>query len=255
MRRLTFAVLYVAIGLSFGCGEAFDTTPRFLQFIQSDDISRIVFEVDYVFDHGPHWKVGKDMEDDLHKIVDKPSGISVKRDDIIAPRGADHKWTGYEVGELIDKTYDLRVPDRTAKVHVLFVDGGFQADSNGSRVLGLAWNYQNIVLFKDNIMAGCQLNDEKHDAKLMKRFCEKAEKSVWIHEFGHVIGLVDAGLKMTTDHLDEEHGKHCSNKNCVMYWQHRSSFIFKKLTGRYMEGKEMELGFGQDCLNDIAQVR
>lgn len=46
------------------------------------------------------------------------------------------------------------------------------------------------------------------------------ERAVLLHEFGHLIGLVDCGTPCRTNHkeLDPKHTPHCRNEKCVMYW-------------------------------------
>ena len=35
---------------------------------------------------------------------------------------------------------------------------------------------------------------------------------------GHILGLVDIGSPMQTNHKDAAHGNHCNNTNCLMYY-------------------------------------
>lgn len=46
------------------------------------------------------------------------------------------------------------------------------------------------------------------------------ERAVLLHEFGHLIGLVNCGTRCTTEHQerDPNHVPHCRNEKCVMYW-------------------------------------
>lgn len=38
------------------------------------------------------------------------------------------------------------------------------------------------------------------------------------HEFGHLLGLIDQGSPMRSDHRDVANGAHCNNTNCLMYY-------------------------------------
>lgn len=86
----------------------------------------------------------------------------------------------------------------TLVVRVLYVPG-----LNGSDLIvrGLAYGDYAFVLFKQQIPQG-------HD------------RSVLLHEFGHLIGLVNCGTPCQTNHeeRDPKHRLHCQNEKCVMYW-------------------------------------
>ena len=47
---------------------------------------------------------------------------------------------------------------------------------------------------------------------------EVLETTVVNHEFGHLLGLVNAGSPLQSDHQDTEHGKHCTEQDCLMYY-------------------------------------
>jgi hypothetical protein len=44
------------------------------------------------------------------------------------------------------------------------------------------------------------------------------ETTVLNHEFGHLLGLVNAGTPLLSDHQDVAHGRHCTDEDCLMYW-------------------------------------
>ena len=127
-------------------------------------------------------------------------------------------------------------------------------DSQAGQVLGLAWDNRSIAIFKETVIRGCQLGGMP-SPDLQAMLCEKAEKSILVHELGHAFGLVENPLAMVRDHRDREHGRHCTNKKCVMYWQHRIGRIFGILKGRIMNGNDSALGFGPDCIDDLEAAR
>jgi hypothetical protein len=57
------------------------------------------------------------------------------------------------------------------------------------------------------------------------------ETTVSLHEFGHILGLTNNGTPMQSAHQDEPNGKHCNNKDCLMYWAVENSNIISTLTG------------------------
>jgi hypothetical protein len=53
----------------------------------------------------------------------------------------------------------------------------------------------------------------------------KLETTVLEHEFGHILGLVDIGSAMQTNHKDPAHGNHCNNTSCLMYYASETTDI------------------------------
>lgn len=45
------------------------------------------------------------------------------------------------------------------------------------------------------------------------------------HEVGHLLGLVDLGSPMQTNHKDVAHGNHCNNSGCLMYYTSETTDI------------------------------
>lgn len=54
-----------------------------------------------------------------------------------------------------------------------------------------------------------------------QQIADSRERSVMLHEFGHILGLVNCGTKCQTPHEEQDsaHKPHCNNeKGCVMYY-------------------------------------
>jgi hypothetical protein len=75
------------------------------------------------------------------------------------------------------------------------------------------------------------------------------EQSTLIHELGHAVGLVDNGLPMTTPHVDHQHGAHCSDPSCVMYYQNEGASGLLRFIKDYVKSDDAVL-FDQACLQD-----
>jgi hypothetical protein len=132
----------------------------------------------------------------------------------------------------------------TKTYYIVFVSGHF-ADNSGPQtgVLGVSIGNTSVVaMFKDVIRTTQSLttpNTERY-----------VEQSTLIHELSHAIGLVDNGVPMVSPHKDADHGAHCNNPNCVMYWLNEgasdaSSFAISRLvTGS-------SIIFDNACLADV----
>ena len=75
------------------------------------------------------------------------------------------------------------------------------------------------------------------------------EQATLVHEFGHVMGLVDNGIPMVSDHLDPDHPRHCTNEECVMYWQNEGAADLRDFVQQMMSTGSLIM-FGEECLDD-----
>jgi hypothetical protein len=76
------------------------------------------------------------------------------------------------------------------------------------------------------------------------------EQSVLVHEGAHAIGLVDNGVKLASQHKDAEHGAHCTNDRCVMYWLNEGATDAAQFARMYVISGESIL-FDAACLGDV----
>ncbi|MCB9554153.1 MAG: hypothetical protein H6705_20180, partial [Myxococcales bacterium] len=123
-------------------------------------------------------------------------------------------------------------------VYVVFLDG-YYADDAGRRptVLGISLGDTGIIaLFKPVI-------DGTSDAALV-------EQTTLVHEFGHAAGLVANGLALSEPHHDAEHGAHCDNRDCVMYYLNESSATIGGFVGDLLGQSPVRVLFGDACLAD-----
>jgi len=149
------------------------------------------------------------------------------------------EFTVQQILDIADQHWDDRGTATRRGFYVIFLDGYF-ADGEGrqEQVLGVSiGNTGVIAMFKP-----------VYEGQLVANFIEQ---TTLIHEFGHAIGLVNRGIAMVEDHHDEEHGAHCTNTNCVMYWLNEgvgdmAEFVRKRVT------TGSEIVFGDMCLADTS---
>ncbi|MCI5072920.1 hypothetical protein MRY82_08280 [bacterium] len=136
---------------------------------------------------------------------------------------------------------------KQASIYILWVDGYFQNDQQETEtsVLGLSISGQAmLVVFKPAVELA---------SSSFPHYEAYAQQIVVNHEIGHVIGLVNNGLPITSNHLDDNasHGSaHCNNLSCIMYWQNESRVHD---IANYVEVSNdfNMLLFGPFCLEDV----
>lgn len=195
----------------------------------------------------PRPAVARQIESTFADVLDKPDGVEVVVDQPIPSRGASHEWSFDELQQLARDTFDLSVPNDTVKMHAMFIDG---RDAEADRtLLGLAWDNRHMAIWKDTIESSCS------GLLGLTNFCPAAERTIWTHEAGHVLGLVNFGLPMADDHEDPDHQHHDADPECVMYWAYDGESAVDALQERFLGGTEQAFGFCEASRADIAAVK
>jgi len=127
-------------------------------------------------------------------------------------------------------------------LYLLYIGGTFKDNAN---VLAATYLSLSIVVFKSEITKYVPQSGPC-DSIMVVNEC-KVERSVLVHEFGHVLGLVDLIFASPRSHHDEQNPGHCTNESCVMY---HSIEIYR---GGF--AKSPPSGLDHDCLDDLAIVR
>lgn len=222
-----------------------------LDLLRSDRFGRLVLEIDAVSGFGPAAGNADALATRLASLVDKPAGIEVRMDQVLAPSGGDRVWTFPTLSAFAASVFDRPAEEDTVHLHVLFVDGRYAAPE-GSTVLGLAWGHRHIVIFKETLEQTC--GGGALTVPMREQVCADAERFVWLHELGHVLGLVDNGVVMQSPHEDDEHPAHDRDPDCVMYWAYEGDAVVQRVIGD-VTGQEAGLDFCDACLDDLRVAR
>jgi hypothetical protein len=237
-------------GLSSGGASAASPLPERLQRYHRQDSDRSVrFELDVVSGLAPYASSTQYLSDLMGRLLDKPDGVTFETDETLSPMGEGFEWT-FDTLDAFARSHAEDDADGPVTIHVSFVDGRY-ATEDGGTVLGLAWGQRFIALFQDQLRAGCSggLLGGLQDS------CEVAERNVWAHEIGHVIGLVDNGVVMQSAHRDEEHGRHDVSDACIMYWAYEGPALFDTLLTRFNAGQGPNIDFCDNCWADLTAAR
>lgn len=228
-----------------------DPPPRLMRYLTSVTDRSLRVELDSVSGLEPYESSTAYLGDKFSALLEKPDGVTFEADETLEPAGEGYEWTF----ERLDEYARAHATDDGAgpvTIHVLSLDGRYVSEQGSGTVLGLAWGQRFIALFQDPIRSPCASGVL---GSLQQENCEIAERNVWAHEIGHVIGLVDNGVTMGVDHRDAEHGHHDVSDECLMYWAYDGPQIFDTLLGRIGSGRAPDLEFCSQCQADIAAVR
>ncbi len=225
-----------------------EETDRANDIVSSSTYSKLLIEVDWVEGAQPQ-DIDSDVTSFLNELLDKPDGIQIKRDQELSSKGVDHVWTFEEMDALLRDNQTLEIEADQTAIHIVFLDGAYDGNEGNSVVLGLAWG-RRIAIFKDTIRSACER------PLLGERLCKDAELAITLHELGHVIGLVNNGVPLTSDHHDEEHGAHCTNEDCLMYWEYEGVKLIDALSSRFsLDPNAKIFDFDQACRDDLNAIK
>lgn len=213
-RVLLLVTVVVMLGAS-SAGCVFDRSPfqsAPYDFIRDDPYGALFIEVDYVEGQAPHSSATSLLQQRANERLSKPDGITLESSAFSDGRDT---WSVDDLEAAEDAHRDNDPGGNTMVLYVLYVDGEFEENSG---VIGIKYGPTSVAIFKERIRSGSFTGP-------LGLSVAEAEQAVLVHEFGHAIGLVNAGIPMVEDHEDEEHPGHSDNSDSVMYWRVETSEI------------------------------
>lgn len=178
-------------------------------FLQQQTFPGLVLEISYVQGFRPSQAAINNLIAFINKHCHKSAGIQVVENEIPAPNASPYSLT--EVVSLEDENRTQYNSANTLALHILVLDGASVQDTGNKVTLGTAYRNTSVVIFQNTI-----INFSGSATGPNRIFLESA---VLTHEFAHLLGLVNFGTPMLTDHQDEANGNHCTTRNCLMNFQ------------------------------------
>ncbi len=198
--------------------------------LSADVFNQLVVEFQYVNGFEPTSTAEANLKTFLESYLNKPNGITIVKTNISSPGKS-----VYSIDDIIaieDANRTEFNKDQTVAAYFLFIDGEYSQNSNNSKVLGVAYRNTSMVIFEETI--------RDFSGGLGEPSISKVESTVLNHEFGHILGLVNLGTPMQTEHQDEAHGKHCDVTDCLMYYTTETSDFIGNLLGSDIPGLDSQ---------------
>lgn len=157
-------------------------------------------------------------------------------------------WTSDDIISL-GKEYRTEASTETVgRFLVAFVNGYYSTDgsSQETRVLGVSVSgTPYTVIFKD-VVDSASYSNYPGKEEALKIYLEQ---STVVHEMGHALGLVNNGVSMVNSHQDTDHGKHCTNTECLMYYANAGASDLIGYVETYVNSGSVVM-FQSNCLED-----
>lgn len=176
-------------------------------FLSDENYTSLVVEVDYMPGYAPNERALDSLKAFLERRMNKTTVTILDPTEI--PSGDQSQYSANDVRNLEEEHRDEFSEGETLAAYMIIVDGEYEQQN----VLGIA--YYNT----SNGFFGPAYDQASSGFGSPSRY--QIESTSFNHEFGHLFGLVNidgSGTDMQTDHQDEEHGHHCDNENCLMYY-------------------------------------
>jgi len=202
------------------------------EILQSGKYPRLHIEIDYVTENAPDSDAVDLLKQRIKETTDKTS-ISVSQNSF---GSTDSSYSMEEILDIEKAQRERYKSGNTFIIHILYLNGEYE---DNDQTLGLAYKGSSFVIFKEKI----------EDAAFLLISAEDIEKSVLVHEYGHLVALVNNGYESPHDHEDPDHPNHSNNDESVMYWAIESQDIANQIDG------EPPNNFDSDDLDDLRLMK
>lgn len=230
IKVVSLLVLFLAFGCSQGDSDPIiDQDPQpdpnlnkksvgtaandILSNLNYDDITIEVIAVNgYELDNS----VINDFKSFLQTLVQKPGGITVKTSSVSPPGLAP-----YSLNDLLsfeDQNRTLFNKDRKLAIYAFITEDAYTNEN----VLGLAYRNTSFALMGGRIRELTGGIGQPSENLVLQ--------TVLRHEMGHLLGLVNVGTPMQSDHQDTNNGHHCDVEDCLMYYAVETSDFLSNIT-------------------------
>jgi len=204
-------------------------------FITDNEYDQLIVEIQYMPDSAPTAASISNLREFLEQHLEKYSVTILEPQEI--PSGDQESYSANDVRNLENQHREKFTEGSTLASYALFFDGEFSTRN----VLGIAYYNTSTAYFAETI--------NRISGGVGQPSRTAIESTVFNHEFGHLMGLVNNGTEMQHDHHDSNNGAHCTVQECLMYFSVNTTDFFANLFG----GNIPELD--EYCVADIEALK
>ena len=205
-------------------------------FLSGDTFTSLEVEIDYMQGYEPNAEALDSLEAFFEQRLNKETVTIMEPTEI--PAAGQATYTADKIRELEGEYRDeyTSVEDSTLKAYMIIVDGDYEEEN----VLGIAYYNTSNAFFGgtyEDVSGGFNEPSRKLTESISFR-----------HEFGHLFGLVNipgSGTSMQTNHQDTDHGRHCDDDSCLMYYAMENAGVFGQFFGEEIPSLDA------NCLADL----
>lgn len=246
MRSFIFHLFLILFLIITGCdnddsppttpGDSNNTTkivPN--DFLSEQKYNKLIVEIQYIEGFAPTATTVSNLQDFLEQRLNKSAGITITQKAI--PSTGKQAYTADDIRSVEKVNRTQHAADKTLTAYFFFADSDYAGNTGDAKVLGIAYGSSSMAIFEKTI--------HQFSGDITQPPATTVETAVVLHEFGHILGLVNNGTSMASPHQDEPHGKHCNNEQCLMYYATETSDIITNLVGGNIPTLDTQ------CLNDL----
>jgi len=225
--RLTRSLLLLSFIVIAGCSKK-DAVPGVANsenkkaigasardLLSASKYTSIRMEIQYMSGYQPDPTSVTNLVNFINALCNKPGGVTVTQTPI--PSGGKTMYSESDVVSIENSNRTVFTSGTTLGINFIYLDGTYTTDN----VLGFAYRNTSMAIFAKKVNSSSGGLGQPSRTKL--------ESTVLEHEMGHILGLVNLGSPMQSPHEDAAHEKHCSNNNCLMYYQAQTTDIMGPL--------------------------
>jgi hypothetical protein len=172
-------------------------------FLRRSPARALSIEFAYVSGRTPQGSAIAHLTSILRRELDKPDGITTTVGNSIS--SSKTSWTLDDLRALERASRSRHSGGSRATMWFAYVGGRYAENPNA---LAVTFSASASVIFRDRI----------DDAATSVVLEQGIERSVLVHEAGHMLALVEIGYRSRFDHSDAQHPYHSNNPDSVMYW-------------------------------------
>lgn len=173
-------------------------------FLSAKKFTSLKVEIQYMKGFRPDRTAVAQLKNFLEEHLNKPDGVTIVTSEIDSPK--DSVLNLEEIISIEKANRKAYSSGKELAVYILYTDGYYSDD----KMLGYAYLNTSAVMFGRNI--------KENSNGFKKPSRTHLETRVLQHEIGHLLGLVNVGSPLQSNHKDNDHGKHCDNPQCLMYY-------------------------------------